>query len=204
MVYTVYISIYSVPIYILPFSAVFYYLLFQWLNILRGIIKVSSSKQSGTMLWKLCCWKSRGWGCIVQSKATPEPTANSGWRYCSIAQPGNNKESRLALLSNAWPASSAKTKVHDLKAGGRLKLRDCKAGTILFVRFVWIKLHICGDLQASLVVVFAMWTSLNKNRWSFSHHPYLVFNYRTGCYNLGRNHCSMLLHSVHYNDQPQH
>lgn len=148
----------------------------------RGIIKVLSSEQFGTLLRKLCCWKSRGWGSGAQSKATLELTANSGLRYCSIAQRGNNKGSRLALRCNAWPASVATTKVNDLKAGGRIKLQDCNAATLLTVWFAWIKFYICGDLEASLLVVSSLRTSLNKSKYNKNKYNWLLQT------NVGQNH----------------
>lgn len=117
---------------------------------------------------------SRGWGSGAQSKATLELAANSGLRCCSIAQRGNNKGSRLALHCNAWPALAAKTKVNDLKAGGRIKLQDCSAGTLLTVWFAWIKLYICGDLDASLLVVFLLRTSLNKSKCNKNKYDWLL------------------------------
>lgn len=95
-------------------------------------------------------------------------------RYSSIAQRGNNKGSRLALRCNAWPASAAKTKVNDLKAGGRIKLQDCDAGTLLTVWFAWIKLYICGDLEASLLVVSLLRTSLNKSKYNKNKYNWLL------------------------------
>lgn len=60
------IAIDRVPIYILLFSVSYSS---QWLNILTGIIKVSSSKQPGTSLWKLWC-TNRSWGCIADRMVT--------------------------------------------------------------------------------------------------------------------------------------